>query len=575
MLIEIFKTKVQLNSIILFLVIIVILNVARANEWTEFGGNFNGTHYVPNISNDNYDWTNFNISIGQDQEISVGNFVGDSSMEALIWNNSNYRLFLINLTNSGSIIQQFNINAALLGEPTVFKSKYYAIVKSNIDTNSYFYEIKFSESTYNVTYNFSFGDSSFGVQVGVRCATTNGTDYCIFIDINNTIERVDVTNKTYTKFKNDFLVPFDLRVMKRVPALADIQQDGGLDAIFTYTSNDTRSPVTVQTASIFVYDIPANASNNGFNGNGHAFALDAGTNVLNITPAFVHKYNNQDNRLDITTAAQTNNPELVIFDANGTRLFYRHSSNNRDYTTIPVLSNCNFDGQSRLGVQFFTGEASLFDNSYQMFWIHPNLSSDFSELGPSAGGTNIESFIKQTQSMVAADFNGDGQSELLFSFSRYDNGATTLSIVNCSNSTHILKNLTGIDSNKLRYHNIVVDFDNDGRNDIILTTEGKTLVFRSNLFADLEIVSITPVQVIPDVDMVLGKTGLVRVNVRNNGNINANGTVTITFEGNQLIQWQGDNNTKQINSSLTENFDFSFRPTMAGTQLFSTNVSIS
>lgn len=562
----------------LFLIVLVLsiitlffITLISAQPWIEYGGNFNGSHHVPNVSNTGFDWTNINLSFGQDQEITVENFVGDSLMEALIWNTSSSGLFLINLTQ-GSVIRKYNINATLWGEPTVFKNKYYAIVKNNVDSNSYFYEISFNETNHNVSFNFSFGNSEFGRQSGVRCATTNGTDYCLFMDMNNTIYRVDVSNKTYNTFKNDSLKPISLQVMKKVPALADLHQDGGLDAVFTYLTNTSN-------AAIFVYDITANAPNNGFSGDGQE-ELPLG--AQNVSPAFIHRYNNLDNRLDITFTVETNNPHLFVYDANGSQLSDIRTSNNRDFTTVPVLSRCDFFGRPELpqgpelGIQFFTGDLTgPPENSYEMRWISSilNGSSVAAENVAITGGT-LDSFVRSVQSMVAADFNGDGLSELLFTLNRYSNGVTN-SIVNCSNSTHILHNLTGIDSSGARYHNVVVDFNNDGLNDIISTTNDKTLIFKSNATTtDLEILEVIPIQVVRDVDMVKDKLGIVRVVIRNNGFLNATATVNATLDGSLLNIYPGDTTTKLINVSKNETFDFSFKPTQTGTQTIRAEVKV-
>lgn len=552
------------------LFVILFLTLTYAHEWLEFGGSYNASHHVPNGTNIGYKWTNTNLTLGQDQEIMVGNFVGDSLKEALIWNSSDYRLFLINLT-SASVIRRYDIiNSTLLGQPTVFKNKYYAVVKNNIDSNSYFYEIKFNESTHNVSFNFSFGTEIYGKQAGVRCATANGTDYCLFMDNNNTIYRVDVSNRTYTAFNNILLAPFLSKVVKKVPAIADLHQDGGLDAVFTYIRNDS-------TANVIVYDIAANATNNGFSNNGHE-TINTG---LNVIPPFIHKYNNLDGRLDITFTVETNNPFLFVYDANGSRILQKGTSNNRDFTTLPVLSRCNFAGtpelpqEPALSVQFATGEGSgsFPGSSYEMSWMSPLLNE--SSHTENVLGVSEDSFIKSAQSMVAADFNGDGLSELLLTISRYENGAVTNSIINCSNSTHILYNLTGIEyPSPGRFHQVVVDFNEDGLLDIVSTITGKTMIFSTAPSADLQILEVIPIQVVKDVTMVKDKSGIVRVVVRNNGPLNANATVNATLDGSLLSIYPEDSVTKSINVSKNQTFDFSFKPTETGTRSIKAEVKV-
>ena len=122
--------------------------------------------------------------------------------------------------------------------------------------------------------------------------------------------------------------------------------------------------------------------------------------------------------------------------------------------------------------------------------------------------------------------------------------------------------------------------DNDGALDLVISkADNQTKAFISNATtADLEILEVIPIQVVRGVDMILGKTGLVRVNVKNKGPLDANGTVKVTFEGNLLFDWDADNSTnitKLINANQNASFDFRFKPTQTGNKNFSTEVVVS
>ncbi len=94
-------------------------------------------------------------------------------------------------------------------------------------------------------------------------------------------------------------------------------------------------------------------------------------------------------------------------------------------------------------------------------------------------------------------------------------------------------------------------------------------------YTDLEIIDVIPIQVIPDVDMVLDKSGYVRVIVRNNGPLDANATVNVTFEGNPLTPYQPANATIHINADTNATFDFHFKPNISGNQkTITANVSV-
>ena len=68
---------------------------------------------------------------------------------------------------------------------------------------------------------------------------------------------------------------------------------------------------------------------------------------------------------------------------------------------------------------------------------------------------------------------------------------------------------------------------------------------------------------------------IVRVIGRNNGPLNANGSVAITLGGEPLTAWNNEATNKSVNAGETVNFDFSFKPENTGTQTFSATVSVS
>ena len=115
--------------------------------------------------------------------------------------------------------------------------------------------------------------------------------------------------------------------------------------------------------------------------------------------------------------------------------------------------------------------------------------------------------------------------------------------------------------------------------DLVWTKNSQTKAFVSNATtADLEILEVIPMQVVRGVDMILGKTGLVRVNVKNKGPLDANGTATVTFGGNLLFDWDAGNSTnitKLINANQNASFDFRFKPTQTGLKNVSAEVVVS
>lgn len=81
---------------------------------------------------------------------------------------------------------------------------------------------------------------------------------------------------------------------------------------------------------------------------------------------------------------------------------------------------------------------------------------------------------------------------------------------------------------------------------------------------DMEIVDVIPIQVIPYVDMVKGKSGYVRVIVRNNGPLGATAVVNITFDGSPLAPYNPANAERSITNGNNATYDFYFKPMEAG-----------
>ncbi|MFH1328933.1 MAG: hypothetical protein ABIH76_08880 [Candidatus Bathyarchaeota archaeon] len=80
--------------------------------------------------------------------------------------------------------------------------------------------------------------------------------------------------------------------------------------------------------------------------------------------------------------------------------------------------------------------------------------------------------------------------------------------------------------------------------------------------ADLKIVDIVPIQVVPGVEMVKDKSGIVKVLARNIGGYPAYGTVTVMYDGSPLPS--DGNATQPMPVNVTKTFYFNFTPTITG-----------
>jgi hypothetical protein len=87
------------------------------------------------------------------------------------------------------------------------------------------------------------------------------------------------------------------------------------------------------------------------------------------------------------------------------------------------------------------------------------------------------------------------------------------------------------------------------------------------LSADLEIIDIIPIQVIPNVDMVKGKSGFVRIIAINNGQNHAVGKVTVTFNGSNLEPYNNNDINNMPPTGENVSFDFVFKPDIEGENL--------
>lgn len=83
--------------------------------------------------------------------------------------------------------------------------------------------------------------------------------------------------------------------------------------------------------------------------------------------------------------------------------------------------------------------------------------------------------------------------------------------------------------------------------------------------ADLEILSVTPIQVVEGVEMIKDKTGIVRIIARNRGPDLATGTVSITFNGQSLIANISATQSMPVNQNVS--FYFNFKPSITGNGL--------
>ena len=107
-----------------------------------------------------------------------------------------------------------------------------------------------------------------------------------------------------------------------------------------------------------------------------------------------------------------------------------------------------------------------------------------------------------------------------------------------------------------------IDIDKDNDIDVLSASywDNKIAWYESDLIkGDLSIQEIIPIQVVPDVDLVNGKTTLVRAKIKNNANENKNINVTLYFE--DVLK---NSKIDSINANSEKNVDLWFVPDVAG-----------
>ena len=87
----------------------------------------------------------------------------------------------------------------------------------------------------------------------------------------------------------------------------------------------------------------------------------------------------------------------------------------------------------------------------------------------------------------------------------------------------------------------------------------------SQATADLEVLSVKAIQVVEDVEMIKDKTGIVKVVAKNKGPDDANGMVSLTFNGQSLAA--NGSATKTMTVGQNVSFYFNFKPNITGNNL--------
>lgn len=517
-------------------------------------------------------------SEGMEFEPIAGDIDNDGINEIVIFSNSK----LIIYNQSLGFLDEVDIGN-LVGQPTIYNTdsdnNLEIIFIANVSSTSYLMAYQYN-SGFTKECNLTVSNGASGS--GIKCANIGSTESCFFKDQQNVFYNINMSNSctqtaNLTTNNQEDTTP-------TVPSILDYDKDDKVEGVWWF-NNDSD-----QFAGIAVIELESMAYDTGFNkvgfidditqGSGSSYR--AGFENLKGNPVFYTQdngggheilvaYDNEKIAGGIGDEAQCYRSVLKTFDTDGTLLWtFRPAACGIgssgvyycDMSTPVVVDvdNDNYDDVCFIlegdGPCYSTVSTDYFyciDRFGNDLDNYPKNTSDVASYGSPSASIDTNMYI--------ADMDNDGEEEMV--------GAGYIWDLNGS----ILK---GNYSSFTSFAPIPVDIDDDNVLELIGTKAGETSIFESNgTTADLEILEIIPIQVVMDVDMVLGKTGLVRVNVKNNGPLDVNGTVTVTFEGDTLSSYGNDTDNKKINNGDTVSFDFSFNPEQTGTQTFSAEVSVS
>lgn len=508
------------------------------------------------------------ISDGMNFEPIIDDINNDGQNEIVIFSNSKLKILNQNL----GLVDEIDVGN-LVGQPTIFNidfdSNLEIIFVANISSVSHLLAYEFDTGFTNQC-NVTISNGASGS--GIKCVDIGAEKSCFFKDQKNVFYNFDMSSCTQTA---NLTTNNQEDTTPTVPSILDYDNDGNLEGIWWFNNDGD------QFIGIAVIELESMTFDTGFNGigfidditQGSGSDYRAGFENLKGNPVFYSQegagsneilvaYDNEKIAGFFGDEFQCFRSVLKVFDTDGTLLWTNRPTTcelpstgifNCDMST-PVVVDADRDGIDDVcfilkgASPCFTGAVDDFffclDRAGNNLEGYPKSTSDVKLFGSASASLDTNMYI--------ADMDSDGEEEMV--------GAGFIWNLNGT----ILK---GNYSSFTSAAPIPVDVDNDGVLDLLGTKAGETDIFKSAPVIELEIVDIIPVQTVENVNMTKGKTGLVRIIVRNNGLTNSTAKVNVTFEGN-LLSTFNDLDTKTIITNSNASFDFNFTPTQTGTQTF-------
>ncbi len=513
-----------MHRLFLFALILILL-ISNAYSWEQFqnnelnNGKANGTGYFNAMA-----ITSLNDSLnGMNFQPLISDINNDGKNEIIVFSGNYLKI----LDNELSLIgEQFT--GKLQGQPVIFNidnDNFKEIIFiSNISNVDYFFAYEYNKTGFNQEFNFTVPNG--GIGSGIKCTGIGTTDICIFMDNAQYLHIFNLTSKTDSSYNTSA----HTNTRERIPAIADLHNNGSLQAVFLFDENNNNQ------YGLMAFDLINKNFDFSFNNGGivdDIIPSSSTSYVLKGHPVLADL--NNDNKLEIAISA-------FYDDATGgemrsdwlTHLFAYNSSGSKLFSVCEERSsgNCN-DGsgtESRWeGTNPFVLDSDSNGIDDICFIKDKKISGDFKNMTINcynySGSKILDSEIAAgtIKTATAADMNNDGILDIVTENNiYYKNGSSFF--------TH------NFGSNFA----IPADIDGNGGLDLLLSKKSLTQIFIDN-FGSVKVSNVSISPMIPSSDDSLSCSFV----VEGNGILKAN----VSWYKNNILQSMEDN-IECINGSV-------------------------
>lgn len=467
------------------------LIISADTEWVGYGGNqttdgivgantlgITSGGSISIVTNGIVSIPNYTIPYGTNSQILVSDIMGDSNQEGIMWaDGSSAPLRIIDLQDSGTILNAGTSTLQLKGQPAIINGKYVGIFLNT--TNDVMFGIwNLTSNPIRLEYSYIMGTegSNFN-NVSLSCGSAFNQNRCIFMTQNTSIFNFNVDDHSLFYFDDANLRP-SVSTTNNVlqPAVIDLHKDGGLDAVFVARANLSN----VVRVYAMVYEVFGNTMNTGFSTDGYVITSASAQNI-GLPPLVTD--------LSSSTSPSVENFIFAPFFSNGGSsdgavaqinpsgtIVQTANIGEARVSSLAVITTDKIDPSSVRGIYALSGSDSI---------GAPNIHGRFFNLNAqtSTGVTSLtglqNSPIQWANPIATADINGDGIQEVITSYTLSGGASTRVSALNSSNLSDSIATLFN-DGSARKFYISVVDFNHDNQTDILLTATGRTIIYASN-----------------------------------------------------------------------------------------------